>query len=135
MSINHGSSKLTILVVEDSQLIVDRVVQMLSEIPRVQFVGNAGSFTQAVECLRELKPDIVVLDIHLIGRDSGTGIDLLMHIRKIDPGIKVIMLTNFPERHYRLLCIENGAEYFFDKSNDFEKIPEAITELAEQILG
>jgi DNA-binding NarL/FixJ family response regulator len=135
MSINQRSSKLNILVVEDSQLIVDRVVQMLSEIPCVRFVGNAGSFPQAVKSLKEWKFDIVVLDIHLVGKDAGNGIDLLMHIRKVDPGIKVIMLTNFSETHYRMLCIENGAEYFFDKSNDFEKIPRAINELAEQILG
>jgi hypothetical protein len=43
--------------------------------------------------------------------------------------MKIMMLTNFAGLHYRLQCRECGADYFLDKSNDFDKLPQIVTEL------
>ena len=123
---------LKIITVEDSALIVSRVREMLSDIVGVEFVGNAGNIPAALDLIKTEYPDVMILDINLGTHDGTNGIDLLNVVRKIYPAINVIMLTNLTDEHYRSLCAYNGAHYFFDKSNDFDKIPDALSQIMEK---
>lgn len=117
---------LKIVTVEDSSLIVSRMKEMLDEISGVAFAGNAESIPVALELLETVNPDVLILDINLGSRDTKNGIDLLFDIRKIYPEMKIIMLTNLTDKRYRDLCEEGGADFFFDKSNDFDRIPDTL---------
>jgi DNA-binding NarL/FixJ family response regulator len=119
---------LKIVTVEDSSIIVSRLKSMLSDIHGVAFIGNASTIPEALVLMKRGKPDVAILDIHLNGQD-GNGIDLLILIRKIYPVMKIIMLTNLTENLYRTACMELGADFFLDKSNDFEKIPDALAQI------
>jgi DNA-binding NarL/FixJ family response regulator len=68
----------------------------------------------------------VLLDIHL---GDKSGIDLLMHIKKEYPFIKVMMVSNKASQYYRDLCAEYGADYFIDKSKEFDQIAPIIKSL------
>jgi DNA-binding NarL/FixJ family response regulator len=126
MSSKSTSAVLKIVTVEDSALIVERVRGILSEINGVEFVDNADTIAGALDIIKKNQPDVVILDINLGSHDSKNGINLLNIIRKIYPRMKIIMLTNFTDMHYRALCRDYGADYFLDKSNDFDKIPEIL---------
>jgi DNA-binding NarL/FixJ family response regulator len=117
---------LKIVTVEDSALIVERVRGMLSEIDGVEFVANADTIAGALDLIKRTQPDVAILDINMGSHDSKNGINLLNIIRKIYPRMKIMMLTNFTDIHYRALCEDYGADYFLDKSNDFDKIPEIL---------
>lgn len=119
---------LKIITVEDSLIIVSRVECMLSDIAGVKFLGNACNKNEALALIEAHQPDVVMVDVHL-GCAEGNGIDLLILIRKSYPAIKVIMLTNLTETRYRTLCLEAGADFFLDKSNDFDKIPETLAQI------
>lgn len=68
-------------------------------------------------------PDIVILDINMPGKN---GLDLLLEIKlMINPSI-VIIMSNDADSYYRNLCKKMGADYFFDKSTEFHKIPEVL---------
>jgi DNA-binding NarL/FixJ family response regulator len=108
---------------------VDRIAEMISDVPGVEFLGNASTIIAAVTLVAERKPHVVILDINLGDVDGKSGIDLLMIIRKMDPVMKIIMFTNLTGSHYRTLCSEHGADYFFDKSNDFDKLPETLNQI------
>jgi DNA-binding NarL/FixJ family response regulator len=123
------SAALKVVTVEDCSLIVGRVVSLLGEINGVEFVDNAKTIAGALDLIKRTRPDVVILDINLSTQDGKNGINLLNIIRKIYPEMKIIMLTNFADMHYRLLCKEYGADYFLDKSNDFDKIPETLIEI------
>ena len=115
-----------IFTVDDSSIIVSRIKQMLGEISSVDFLGNAESIRDAFSILEEKNPDVMILDIHLGQQYEMNGVDLLSLVRRIYPEVKIIMFTNLSDERYRNLCMEFGADYFFDKSNDFDKIPEAL---------
>lgn len=123
------STVLKIVTVEDSSIIVDRVKEMLSDIRDVSFIGNAATIPAAMELIRTHRPDAVILDINLRSVDGRNGIDLLAMIREKYPEIKVIMLTNLTDMRYRIICRDFGADYFFDKSNEFDKIPETLNRI------
>lgn len=97
----------------------------------VELVGTATNAASALSLIHRLRPNVVVLDIHLDDQDSRfNGIDLLVALRKQYQDMKIIMLTNLIHEQYRSRCYEFGADYFFDKSNEFYRIPEALDEIA-----
>jgi DNA-binding NarL/FixJ family response regulator len=118
--VNKGTM---ILVVDDYDLIVDRLIALLKELDGVGEVLAAYSYAGAVTTLGHKRPDIVLLDIHLPDR---SGIELLDFIKSYHPSVRVIMISNQNNPHYRILCLEKGADYFIDKSNDFELLPGLI---------
>jgi DNA-binding NarL/FixJ family response regulator len=119
-----------IVTVDDSPLIVERLRQMLSEISNVSFVGNARNITTALDLIDKQKPNAVILDIYLEDdMPKANGINLLSTLKNKYPDLKVIMLTNLSEPQYRSACVAIGADYFFDKTNEFDRIPETIKKI------
>lgn len=114
---------LKVLVVDDADLVVQRVFKLLEESHCVQQMYQAHNYNQAQDLIETAPPDVMLLDIHLPGRN---GLDLLGYVKKQHPEIKVIMLTNMVSHSYKVLCNELGADHFIDKSTDFEKIPGLI---------
>jgi DNA-binding NarL/FixJ family response regulator len=107
----------TVLIVDDSFIIQQRISEILSEVSCVTDVKIASGFEEAVSVLQKNKVDLALLDINLPGKN---GIQLLMYIRENFPLIKTIMLTNQSDSYYRKLCERLGCDSFFDKSNEFE---------------
>lgn len=118
-----------VFIVEDSPLLRERLIAMLSELPEVEIVGQAQGALQAINSISTLTPDVVILDIRMQG---GSGIDVLRQIRKEKSGTTVIILTNYPYPQYRDMCMKAGADFFFDKSAEFEKIPGVLRELIRE---
>jgi len=115
-----------VFIVDDSSVVRDRLRVMLSEIKEVEIFGEAENAAEALKLLKNFSPDLMVLDIRL---KEGNGFDLLKAIKQSHPDLKVIMLTNFPYSQYRERALEMGADHFFDKSIDFEKVIKVIKEL------
>ena len=100
---------------------------MLREIPGVEVLGCAEDGLHAISCIRELKPDAVVLDIQM---PCGNGLDVLKNIKHDAAGRPhVIVFTNFPYPQYRKRALDYGAEHFFDKTTEFEKLRELFAQL------
>ena len=118
----------TVFIVDDSTVVRDRLAQMISGIPGVDLVGQADIAFEAIEGLRRLRPTCAVLDISMPG---GSGIQVLEAIKREQPSLSVIMLTNFAQDQYRQKCLQLGADYFFDKTTQFEKVIEVLREPAE----
>jgi two-component system, NarL family, response regulator DevR len=117
-----------VLLVDDSRLVRQRLQALIGDLPDVQIVGNAGRVTEAIRKIRDLRPQIVVLDIALL---DGNGLQVLEAIRKFRRALpRIIMLTNFSHEAYRDKCLKLGAEYFFDKSAQFEQAVDVIRELS-----
>ena len=116
-----------VLIADDSEAVRERLAEMISEVPGAQVSGKAKDGQEAMRLIEEIKPDAVVLDIRM---PKGNGIDVLKYIRNgVQPKPLVIVLTNYPYPNYRKKCLEMGADYFIDKSVDFEKIIDILKEL------
>ena len=116
-----------VLIVDDSPIIIERLKSMLTGVENVGTVIYASTYSRAILLLAENNPDIAVLDINLPDKN---GIEILRYIKKNHVAITVIMLTNQAADYYRNLCKLLGAEYFLDKSTEFEKVPAIISSLA-----
>lgn len=114
-----------ILIVDDSELLRERLISLISELPKIEKIAQAQDAKEAMTSFKEFNPDVVVLDIRL---SEGNGIDVLQKIKEQNAGLPVIMFTNYPYPQYRKKCIQAGADFFFDKSTEFPKVIDVLKE-------
>ena len=117
-----------ILVVDDSRIIRDRLVKLLDVIKGVCVVEQAEDADNALLTNRKLKPEVLILDIRLRG---ANGIEVLKQVKGEQHAPYVIMLTSFPYPQYKKKCFDEGADYFLDKSTEFDEIIEIISSLVK----
>ena len=108
-----------IVIADDSALIRQRLTRLLNDLEGIEVVGEADDVPVAKALVETLKPDVAILDILM---PTGSGADLVPELKKIEPAPKIIMLTNHPYPETRKKCISRGADYFFDKSTEFQKV-------------
>ena len=112
-----------VFIADDSSELRERIVDMISEEESIEMVGQAENVPEAINAIRKLKPDVIILDIRMPG---GCGIDVLNTIEKDGCTPIIIMLTNYPYPQYRKKCFDAGADFFFDKSSEFEKVIDVL---------
>lgn len=122
-----GKISLKVVTVDDSPIIVERLQAILSQIEQIKFAGNATNVITALALIEQEQPQVVILDINLeANKPENNGINLLINLRERYTDMKIIMLTNLADMQYRNTCFFYGADFFLDKSNEFEKIEEII---------
>jgi DNA-binding NarL/FixJ family response regulator len=117
---------LRIFLADDSVLILDRLQELLGNYSYIEIVGSCNNGIAALEMLRKLKPDLAIVDIKMPGI---TGLQVLTEIRKEDILLKFMILTFYSNDYHLQIAMKAGADYFFSKADDFEKIQDVITEL------
>jgi len=112
-----------IVIVDDSNLVRQRLVKMLNTVSGIEIVGEAANSQEALKVIQDKKPHIVIIDIKIPGEN---GIGVLKKLKKVNRAVIAIIITNYPFNQYRVNCFENGADYFFDKSNEYGNVIETI---------
>jgi len=118
----QGGSELRILLIEDSRLLRDRMVGMLTVPGVMQVAGTAETEREAIELIDANDYDALVVDVEL---RQGSGITAIRHARQAYATRRqplIIVLTNYalPTVHRR--CIEAGADHFLDKMQQFSQV-------------
>src|SRR5882724_4055115 len=116
----HHRHKLKVLIVEDSKIIASRIKNMIRDDKNITVVGEAKDHGEAMNLMESKTPHVVLLDFKLPGIG---GVDVLKEIKQKYISTKVIMVTGHYEPCYRKVCKKAGADFFFDKATEFEKIP------------
>ena len=122
---------LTILIMDDAAIVRKLIVAMLVENINAASILQAQDTNAAIELFAQYKPQIAILDIQVPG--DKNGIDVLKIFKRLMPLVAVIMLTNHATAWYRLACKLAGADFFFDKSTEFEKLNSAVMELIQRL--
>ena len=120
--------KLRVFISDDSASVRERLVAMALDLPEVDVVGQAEDAPGSVDAIRQTVPDVVILDIRMPG---GSGIEVLRRLKRMTPAPAVIMLTNFAYEQYRAKCRAAGADFFLDKSTEFDQIPRALEQVRQ----
>ncbi len=118
--------KTTLLIVDDSPIIVKSLMEIFSEMSGLDIVGTADDVDSAIESIAELKPDIVILDYQL---KKGTGIEVLRYIRKNKYNTIVFIFTNYGYSEYRKHCMEEGADFFIKKIGETNTLIKEVESL------
>ena len=115
-----------IVIADVSDLMHERLQQMLCPIELLEILGAFSNGTETLEALRTLKPDLAILDIEMPGL---SGLQVLSEICKEGKDFKFIILTLFSSNYHKKLAIQSGADYFFSKVDDFEKVGLLVREM------
>jgi len=126
-----AGADMKVYVVEDSAAVRERLVEMIRGLKDMEVVGEAVSFGEAVAGITSTLPDVAILDIKLAD-DRGSGIDVLAAVRKRLPAIRAIVLSNYATPQHMKASADAGAEFFLDKSRDFERITEILDQMKKE---
>ncbi|MFZ4413722.1 MAG: response regulator [Bacteroidales bacterium] len=120
-----------ILLADDSVLMLDKSQEMLSNYPQLEIVASLKNGNTILKTIREFKPDLAIIDLRMPGLN---GIEVLKAVRKENVNITIVIFTFFATDNYRLACILAGADYFFSKVYDFEKVEQLVLSLLQEEL-
>jgi DNA-binding NarL/FixJ family response regulator len=118
-----------VFIVDDVASMRERLRELVIELPDVAVVGDAGTPAEAIAGILATQPACVLLDYQLVG---GTGVDVLRGVHASSPGTVFVVLTNQTDPQYRRACLDAGADHFFDKSTEFDRIGEVLRQLQTQ---
>lgn len=121
----EGKNEMKIFVVDDSMMIWAWIKEIAADIDGTDIIGFAGIPDRAIERIEKLCPDLVLLDLKLYG---GSGLDVLKEIKEKSPETAVAVFTSYIRPEFKKKCRDLGADYFFDKSKDHEKISKLLSE-------
>jgi two-component system response regulator NreC len=115
--------KIKVLIVDDHTLVRDGIRALLSLVADIQVVGEATNGKEAVEKVKQLAPDVVLMDLAM---PILSGLEATRRIRKKFPGTKVLALTQYEDKEYVVPTIEAGARGFVSKTAAFSELASAI---------
>ena len=124
------SAFVRVVIVDDAPRVRDRLkALLLADAPYAEVVGEAGEAQAAIRLILDTRPDVVILDLQLVG---ASGIEVLRAIKLAPHAPVVIMLTNLTALEYQNTCLKAGAEFFLDKSFGFERLADILRDLARK---
>jgi len=117
-SVTDLTAERRILLIEDSDVLSRRLVDLLSEPGRLSVTAQAATQSEALTRLKEAMFDVLVVDIELA---EGNGVAVIRHARQLYPPEGqplIVVLTNYASDFVRDHCFAAGADYFLDKMRD-----------------
>ncbi len=112
-----------LLIADDHTVFVEGLQFLLESLPELTVVGKAYDGEEVVQKARELKPDVVLLDI---GMPKQDGIEAAVQIKSSDAAIRIIMLSMNNEPDFILRSVQAGASGYLLKNASTSEIVEAI---------
>jgi two-component system response regulator NreC len=116
-------TKIRVLVTDDHAIVRDGICALLALTGDIEAVGEATNGREALEMVRKVAPDVVLMDIAMPLMD---GLEATRRIHKEFPQTKVIVLTQYEDREYVLPVIEAGASGFVSKTAASSELTSAI---------
>lgn len=120
-----------VLLADDSVLILEWLQDTLGMNKQVEIVGSFKNGIDTLKALKTLKPDLAIVDFKMPGLN---GLEVLKEIRKENKILKFIILTYYSLDNYRQVAMLAGADYFFSKVDDFEKVSIVVEEMVAKEL-
>lgn len=116
-------------MVDDHELFRNGLVHLISTEPDISICGEAGTVSEALEKFRELRPDLMIVDISLA---QGNGLDLVEKIKGIEPATILLVLSMFDESVYADRAIAAGASGYACKKAQNDEILNALRTVKRQ---
>jgi len=125
--------QLKIVIADDSAMIRELLQHTLTQVGGIAVVGEAENGAEAIRLVRELKPDLMVLDISM---PRMSGIEVIKEIRKDDQSTVIVILTADVSPFIQEVCLKGGANFFLSKTEIDELVEICRLELVfKQLPG
>jgi len=114
-----------VLVVDDHALFAEALMLTLAIDERIEIVGSASSGGEAVALAEALRPDVVLMDVHMPGMD---GIEAARQVRRVSPRSRVVIVTATRSSELSAYALAAGAVRYLTKDTPALKLIDAIVE-------
>jgi len=125
---------LRVLVAEDNLLVREGIVKLLNACPETEVVGACSSYDELLAAAAADEPDVVLTDIRMPPTGTDEGIRAALELRETQPGIGVVVLSQYAEPAYAIALFEQGSDrrgYLLkERVSDAAQIVNAIEEVA-----
>jgi len=118
------SEPITILIVDDHEVVRKGIRGYLDTLPGYEVVGEADSGEQAVDLVKQLIPDVILMDLVLPGMD---GVEATRIVKNISPRTQIVVLTSYHDDSLIFPALKAGAISYILKDMKMNKLAEAIT--------
>lgn len=124
------TSPLAVFIADDSAPVADMLKELISAPGRIEVVGVADSREATLEGIRQLKPDVVVLDLQL---KTGSGADVIRAVRASPDlsRLRILVTSNHTSPQLKAGCLELGADAYYDKVKELPALSAELARLAD----
>ncbi len=128
------SKPLSVFIADDSAAVTEMLTELITAPGRIEVVGRADSEADAIDGIRRLKPDVVVLDLQL---KTGSGTDVIRAVRAVPElaQVNVIVISNHTSPRLKSGCLELGANGYYDKVKELSALTAELDRLAQRSAG
>ncbi len=129
----QAGERIRVLVVDDSAVIRHLVTQGLAQDPAIEVVGTASNGAIALERIPQLSPDLLTLDVEMPEMD---GLEMLWHVRRDYPHLRVIMFSTLTERcaAVTLEALSRGADDYVTKASNQGSLDRSMARLKDELI-
>jgi len=131
MTSTDATVPLKVVIADDSEPVIEMLRELLGDPGCVEIVGVADSQSSAIDAIRRLAPDAVVLDLQL---RTGSGTEVIRAVRA-DPSLaatRLIVTSNHTSPQLREACLALGADAYLDKVKELAQLAEMVRRLARE---
>jgi len=110
---------MTVLIADESSVLRKTLKSLLLRIDGIERILETHSVFSTINQIEIEMPDLIILDLQL---GEGRGTDVLSYLGLKDPRPLVVVLTNYADSNNKRTCMDRGADFFFDKSNEYKDL-------------
>jgi DNA-binding NarL/FixJ family response regulator len=115
--------KTRVLVVDDHPMVREGLLRLISQQSDLECCGEAGTVAETQTAVSKLKPDLVILDLRL---KSGDGLELIKALKAQEPGVRILVLSQYDASLYAERAFRAGALGYVVKEQGAEEVLSAI---------
>src|SRR6185295_12252807 len=115
-----------ILIADDHAIVREGLKRILESAGDLDVVAEAGTGPETLDRARTSRPDVVLLDVSMPGRD---GLETAKDLKRQNPKVRILMLTVHPEDLFAVRCLKEGADGYMTKDAAPEQLVQAIRRL------
>ena len=117
-----------VILCDDHAVVRRGIRDTLADASDVEVVGEAGSYSEVRDALRNIPCDVLVLDLSLPGRG---GLEVLSSLKDTDTPVRVLIVSMYPEDQYAIRCLRAGAQGYVNKAGDPSELVTAVRAVAQ----
>jgi two-component system invasion response regulator UvrY len=117
-----------VLIADDHAVVRRGVLQILAEAPDMIAAGEAGTGREVLQAVHKSDYDVVLLDIAL---PDSNGLEVLKQLRNLKPGLRVLILSVYPEKQYAVRAFKAGAAGYLTKDSAPDELITAIRKVSQ----
>jgi two-component system response regulator DevR len=121
-------NRVRVLIVDDHEVVRVGLRTLLSSVPSIEVIGEASNAGTAIDEVKRLMPDVVLLDVRL---GEGSGFDVCREIQKLEGTIRVLVLTSFADDNIVIEAISAGADGYLLKEVNREALVSGIERVSQ----